>query len=44
MEQSESNLFINLLDYVGQRKIIQDQAKELSHHIMPDQLLLTRPK
>ena len=33
MEQSESNLFINLLDYVGQRKIIQDQAKELSHHI-----------
>ena len=33
MEQSESNLFINLLDYIGQRKIIQDQAKELSHHI-----------
>ena len=33
MEQSESNLFINLLDYVGQRKIIQDQAKDLSHHI-----------
>ena len=33
MEQSESNLFVNLLDYVGQRKIIQEQAKELSHHI-----------
>jgi hypothetical protein len=33
MEQSESNLLINLLDYVGQRKIIQEQAKELSHHI-----------
>ena len=33
MEQTESNLLVNLLDYVGQRKIIQDQAKELSHHI-----------
>jgi hypothetical protein len=33
MKQSEGNLLSNLLDYVGQRKIIQEQAKELSHHI-----------
>tara|TARA_R110000803_G_scaffold71192_1_gene134329 strand:+ start:6118 stop:6783 length:666 start_codon:yes stop_codon:yes gene_type:complete len=33
MEQTEANLLVNLLDYTGQRKIIQEQAKELSHHI-----------